>query len=168
MNYELERGVIFENVEKFTDFLNENLREEYTHEDWTHYLEAYLRELSDGSDATGKTDYELGPTETRLHIPETIDFQKVYVYLVYLNSNNYCVCCCHNDFEWNTLANLSKFDILPETLDYITKVFKETAKFDKRPSENLVMDYDNEVLDELKKAIEDNEDDEDCIIIYTF
>lgn len=75
MTCKLNDNETFENVEKFYEFLRENLKSDY-------YIErAYLEDLLDHVCATASEDYELSPFETKSGNPELIRFDVEYTYV---------------------------------------------------------------------------------------
>lgn len=75
MTCKLNDWETFENVEKFYEFLKENLKLDY-------YIErVYLEDLLDRISATGSKDYELSPFETKSGHPELICFDVDYTYV---------------------------------------------------------------------------------------
>lgn len=75
MTCKLNDNETFENVEKFYEFLRENLKSDY-------YIErAYLEDLLDHVHATASEDYELSPFETKSGHPELIYFDVDHTYV---------------------------------------------------------------------------------------
>lgn len=65
----------FENMEKFNEFLSENMKLEYD-------LDAYISDFVHQIGETGAEHYELRGTETKSGRPECISFERIDHYIL--------------------------------------------------------------------------------------